>query len=426
MACKYTSCTICLDDFTKPKFLPCHHTFCQKCIDDYIRVHAHSNTFNCPICRRQTTVPKDGASQFVSNFYLEDDEDDTLYCTRHKKNKIEVYCRDCRESCCLFCAMMLHQNHTKADFDYVDRDIREKFSKLKTESKKKIKQLQEHSRFLKTRISDLENSCKAACDNVDKQIDTICKKVRKMGGTIKDDINKIGEDENSKLTKLVEDVDKMTLELKKWCEYSDRILQHRPIITAVDKDELVDIQTKTDYNIFAHLTKPDVIYPYYPMMEVDEDSLKKLLGEMQITFTSSFSMNDILHNDRGYYSVGVIIQGLVWCVSVGIDSYGNHEYPLFTNLGMNTVEDKTISGVKARYTVKVLNINDENKSLVKHGTQTFIPGCCIGAAGINAKEIGDFTDNNHVFTIHVAVYITDVYKYIYTKQQKQRQFVMLY
>ncbi|XP_050418853.1 tripartite motif-containing protein 55-like [Patella vulgata] len=405
MASKYT-CSICLNNFTKPKLLPCcHHTFCEHCIGDYIKAHAHLNKFNCPICRQETVVPSGGASQFVNNFYLEDDDDDKQYCTKHTKKEIEVYCRDCHKPCCSVCVMVDHTGHTLADLDDADQEMREIVMKLKTESEKKIKQLQEHSDFLKTKISDMNKSCKTACDKVDKQIDNICEKARKMGGTIKDDINKIGEDENRKFTKLVEDDDKMTSKMKEWCEYADRILQHRSIITSVDKHGLTDVQTKTDY-ISTNLHKPVVRHPYYSMVKVDVDCLKRLLGEVQTptTFTSSFSLNQVKPNGE-YYSDVVIIQGLPWCVRVKCG-----RSILFIDPVLKKVEDKTIKTVTVSYTVKLLNINDESKSLVKQDTRTCKPGdCTYTGICIDWDELQDinngFIDDNKIFTVQTTVNI---------------------
>ncbi|XP_055959097.1 E3 ubiquitin-protein ligase TRIM63-like [Patella vulgata] len=410
MASKYT-CSICLNNFTKPKLLPCYHTFCQQCIDDYIKAHAHLNRFNCPLCRQETEVPSGGASQFVNNFYLEDDDDDKQYCTKHKKKEIEVYCRDCRKPCCSVCVMVDHTGHILADLDEVDQEMREIVMKLKTESEKKIKQLQKHSDFLKTKIADTNNSCKTACDKVQKQIDDICEKAKKMGGTIKNDINKIREDENSKLTKLVEDDDKMTSKMKEWCEYADRILQHRSIITAVDKHGLTDVQTKTDYNISTNLQKPVVRHPCYSMVEVDVDCLKQLLGEVETptTFTSSFSLNQIVKKHEDYYSDDVIIQGLPWCVRVRRGTS-----TLYIGLKSKKVEDKTNKAVKAIYTLKLLNINDESKSLVRQNTRIFLPGDYMYSAvlGIDLDELQDinngFIDDDKIFTVQTTVNITDV------------------
>ncbi|XP_055959318.1 tripartite motif-containing protein 55-like [Patella vulgata] len=409
MASKYT-CSICLNNFTKPKLLPCcHHTFCEHCIGDYIKAHAHLNKFNCPICRQETVVPSGGANQFVTNFYLEDDDDDKQYCTKHKKKEIEVYCRDCRKPCCSVCVMVDHKDHELADLDEVDQEMREIVMKLKTESEKKIKQLQEHSYFLKTKISDMNKSCKTACDKVDKQIDNICEKARKMGGTIKDDINKIGEDENSKLTKLVEDDDKMTSKMKEWCEYADRILQHKSIITAVDKHGLTDVQTKTNYKISTNLHKPVVRHLYYSMEEVDVDCLKRLLGEVQTppSYTSSFSLNQ-LKPDGDYKSDVVIRQGLSWCVCV------EHERSsLYIELVLKKVEDETIKSVTGSYTLKLLNINDESESLVEQGTCTCKPGdnifCVLYIDWDKLQDINNgFIDDDKIFTVEVTVNITDV------------------
>ncbi|VDI13874.1 Hypothetical predicted protein [Mytilus galloprovincialis] len=49
------TCTICLETFKVPKYLPCLHTFCESCIDTYIvSSNEKDNTsegFRCPVCR---------------------------------------------------------------------------------------------------------------------------------------------------------------------------------------------------------------------------------------------------------------------------------------------------------------------------------------------------------------------------------------
>ncbi|XP_066279129.1 uncharacterized protein [Branchiostoma lanceolatum] len=44
------SCSICLEQCTRPKVLPCQHTFCQDCLQDYTR---GKKRFQCPNCRQQ-------------------------------------------------------------------------------------------------------------------------------------------------------------------------------------------------------------------------------------------------------------------------------------------------------------------------------------------------------------------------------------
>ena len=57
-------CSICLDTFKVPKYLPCLHTFCESCITTFVSSSVESerqsesakNNFKCPICRRTVTL----------------------------------------------------------------------------------------------------------------------------------------------------------------------------------------------------------------------------------------------------------------------------------------------------------------------------------------------------------------------------------
>ncbi|VDI25156.1 Hypothetical predicted protein [Mytilus galloprovincialis] len=54
------TCTICLETFTAPKYLPCLHTFCKTCINTYILSTVDKEktgtTFKCPICRQDVLM----------------------------------------------------------------------------------------------------------------------------------------------------------------------------------------------------------------------------------------------------------------------------------------------------------------------------------------------------------------------------------
>ncbi|CAC5394283.1 TRIM56 [Mytilus coruscus] len=54
------TCTICLEIFKVPKYLPCLHTFCEPCINTYIvsSVEKRKITegFKCPVCRKLVSV----------------------------------------------------------------------------------------------------------------------------------------------------------------------------------------------------------------------------------------------------------------------------------------------------------------------------------------------------------------------------------
>ncbi|XP_052089860.1 tripartite motif-containing protein 45-like [Mytilus californianus] len=49
------TCSICLETFKQPKYLPCLHTFCESCINTYIVSTVKEEKpegFKCPVCRR--------------------------------------------------------------------------------------------------------------------------------------------------------------------------------------------------------------------------------------------------------------------------------------------------------------------------------------------------------------------------------------
>ena len=117
-----TSCPICFETFTKPKFLPCLHSFCEGCISTFIvsafDKDSSSKGINCPICR--SFVPKPGhvdsgkwAEYLPVNHLLVSIIDfnnakkgskNCHICERENKTKsAHVWCVDCREAMCEFC-----------------------------------------------------------------------------------------------------------------------------------------------------------------------------------------------------------------------------------------------------------------------------------------------------------------------------------
>ncbi|XP_076083261.1 E3 ubiquitin-protein ligase Midline-1-like [Mytilus galloprovincialis] len=57
------TCTICLEIFKEPKYLPCLHTFCKSCINTYIGsivTGNNPNGFKCPVCRRYVPIDEHG------------------------------------------------------------------------------------------------------------------------------------------------------------------------------------------------------------------------------------------------------------------------------------------------------------------------------------------------------------------------------
>ena len=116
------TCTICLETFKVPKYLPCLHTFCETCIHTYITSSVKgdkSTGFKCPICRRLVSFEEKGGNpetwskQLPGNHFVHSllnrnaiikSEKLCNSCERNgKSNKAISWCIVCEEAYCETC-----------------------------------------------------------------------------------------------------------------------------------------------------------------------------------------------------------------------------------------------------------------------------------------------------------------------------------
>ncbi|XP_050388924.1 tripartite motif-containing protein 2-like [Patella vulgata] len=407
------SCSICLEDFTKPKILPCFHTFCEHCIDDHIKTHSHLNKFNCPNCRTEIQEPDGGASGFSTNFYIQPkSKTEKHFCRRHKTKEIEFYCRDCSVAVCSSCVILDHTTHSKTDLTEVDQEIRGKLNIIKGELEGKIDELDKRCESLTNQISDIKNQAKTACENVEQQVQRVCEEVKKYGSDIKCEMNKIRDKESNQLQTLHEDMTMLKSSLQASVKYINDVLNGKSTVPVVDA--LTNVQTLGEDSRTFSLDIPPVRYVYYPMVDIDVKTLQLLLGQLEImespTWTFSFSLNRIVKTDENYLSDDIMIQGMSWCVGV---KHQTDTSGLVCYLGLMGLEDKTVKTVTASFTLKLLNINDVSKSIVKRHTATFIPGgngwgnCLIRWNKLQDVNNG-YINKNRTFNIQVIVQINNI------------------
>lgn len=116
---EFLICSICRDPYDNklekvPKCLPCLHCFCVSCLR---KIVAGRTEIQCPTCRKQCTVPDNGAEGFVTNFTVECLKDyqhlheiergarsEGQLCTNcDQGNSARGYCYDCDEYVCQHC-----------------------------------------------------------------------------------------------------------------------------------------------------------------------------------------------------------------------------------------------------------------------------------------------------------------------------------
>ncbi|XP_035662104.1 E3 ubiquitin-protein ligase TRIM37-like [Branchiostoma floridae] len=114
----FLECTICLEPFKDPKVLPCLHTFCEGCLKKLVEQQDDAkDTFQCPTCRTDTSLPVGGVAFLKNNFFVQSlsdtvqthkslvsKEDDKVKCDNCEEEVANHGCVPCEEFLCDECA----------------------------------------------------------------------------------------------------------------------------------------------------------------------------------------------------------------------------------------------------------------------------------------------------------------------------------
>ena len=111
---KEITCAVCHGHYQQAKLLPCNHYYCGACIEDLSK-HSRGKPFDCPECRKTTTLPVGGVAELDGAFFVERMKD--LYgkmaraegrveavCEQCAGGKSVAFCRQCAEFICEDCA----------------------------------------------------------------------------------------------------------------------------------------------------------------------------------------------------------------------------------------------------------------------------------------------------------------------------------
>ena len=90
---KEITCAVCQGHYEKAKLLPCNHYYCGACIEK-IAKSAQGKPFDCPECRKETSLPPGGVAELQGAFFVERMKD--VYGTMAKaEGKMEAVCEQC-------------------------------------------------------------------------------------------------------------------------------------------------------------------------------------------------------------------------------------------------------------------------------------------------------------------------------------------
>ena len=90
---KEITCAVCHGHYQQAKLLPCNHYYCGACIEDLAK-YSRGKPFDCPECRKTTTLPPGGVAELDGAFFVERMKD--VYGKMAKaEGKVEAVCEQC-------------------------------------------------------------------------------------------------------------------------------------------------------------------------------------------------------------------------------------------------------------------------------------------------------------------------------------------
>ena len=112
---KEITCAVCQGHYQQAKLLPCNHYYCGACIEKLAK-HSRGKPFECPECRKETSLPSGGVAELQGAFFVERMKD--VYgkmakaegkmeavCEQCAGGKSVAFCRHCAEFICEFCVL---------------------------------------------------------------------------------------------------------------------------------------------------------------------------------------------------------------------------------------------------------------------------------------------------------------------------------
>ena len=116
---KEITCAVCHGFYQKAKLLPCNHYYCSTCIEN-MAARSGGGPFDCPECRKETSLPAGGVAGLQPAFFVERIKDlhgkmaraegkVEALCEQCAGEKSVAFCRQCAEFICADCS----RSHTK-------------------------------------------------------------------------------------------------------------------------------------------------------------------------------------------------------------------------------------------------------------------------------------------------------------------------
>ncbi|XP_038062381.1 E3 ubiquitin-protein ligase TRIM62-like [Patiria miniata] len=260
-------CDICADRYKQPKILDCQHSFCKDCLEQYYTSrHGGQPKIPCPLCRRETVLPKRRIQGLKTNFHLmgiveevslqekvarsvEQTSSDQSKCQKHNGEVKWFYCETCEELICRACTVI---DHCKPEHHYIDSG----------EASRKYKQsLKEMFPNVTTGIKILQKALATSSQAKQKFTQNVTKTVK----AVKDKADKMRAEITTQETKMIEEIKQLQQKRNKTYD------EHQSTLTMMLESKKHSLGTSQD--IITTASDSDFL-SLYPIISKDLKSLK--------------------------------------------------------------------------------------------------------------------------------------------------------
>ena len=111
------SCSVCLEEYCRPRVLPCLHVFCEACLEKLVGTQRDKLRAPCPNCRKPAPLPEGGVSSLPTAFYIQHlfevrevlekvRNPKKAQCDKCGEGEVQGFCRDCGQFICQLCLTM--------------------------------------------------------------------------------------------------------------------------------------------------------------------------------------------------------------------------------------------------------------------------------------------------------------------------------
>ena len=186
------SCSICLEILTperNPRLLPCSHSYCEKCLADEIaaeRTAKNRLSVFCPDCRKEHEIPQHG---FPSNRYIKEptiimqeatqtqDSENASNCDKHKI-EFSMFCKKCRKGMCACCFVLsdcFKNGHDMEDLKQYQGELRNLVEKSLEKLDQTVTEVEEYHSQLGKVKEQIKKSERTGLQDLDKEFAEITK-----------------------------------------------------------------------------------------------------------------------------------------------------------------------------------------------------------------------------------------------------------